>query len=179
MHLELVLDLSSVAFLACFTHFTGRRGCSSIVYSDNGTNFCGAWNELQTRLSQGSRHSKIRLTGSSRPAKLPSSGRLVSSRVASLAEERCGRTLKGLLYLGFVLLLLVCAIFPPIPPIPSILFHVHRCSRSTAAVYQPCDLGSLRRHLWQILCLGSFGNCLCSIPLRSPGCTLYLGLGAT
>ena len=47
MHIELVSDLTFKAFLACFTRFTGRRGCPSTIYSDNGTNFKGAWAELQ------------------------------------------------------------------------------------------------------------------------------------
>ena len=47
VHIELVSDLTSKAFLACFTRFTGYRGCPSTIYSDNGTNFKGAWAELQ------------------------------------------------------------------------------------------------------------------------------------
>ena len=47
VHLELVSDLTSAAFLASFCRFTGRRGCPAVVYSDNGTNFKGAWGELK------------------------------------------------------------------------------------------------------------------------------------
>ena len=47
VHLELVSDLTSNAFLACFCRFTGSRGCPAVVYSDNGTNFKGAWAELK------------------------------------------------------------------------------------------------------------------------------------
>ncbi|XP_055922811.1 uncharacterized protein LOC129953595 [Eupeodes corollae] len=42
IHLELVSDLTSEAFLAAFRRFVSRRGLCSNVYSDNGTNFQGA-----------------------------------------------------------------------------------------------------------------------------------------
>ncbi|XP_055844957.1 uncharacterized protein LOC129911250 [Episyrphus balteatus] len=42
IHLELVSDLTSDAFLAAFRRFVSRRGLCSNVYSDNGTNFQGA-----------------------------------------------------------------------------------------------------------------------------------------
>lgn len=42
IHLELVSDLTSDAFLAAFRRFVSRRGFCSNVYSDNGTNFQGA-----------------------------------------------------------------------------------------------------------------------------------------
>lgn len=47
VHLELVTDLTSEAFLAAFRRFTSRRGKPVNVYSDNGTNFVGAKNELE------------------------------------------------------------------------------------------------------------------------------------
>lgn len=47
LHLELVTDLSSEAFLATFRRFVSRRGKPSIVYSDNGTTFVGAKSELE------------------------------------------------------------------------------------------------------------------------------------
>ncbi|GBM07762.1 hypothetical protein AVEN_83652-1, partial [Araneus ventricosus] len=49
-HFELVSDLTSEAFIACLKRFFARRGKSSIVYSDNATNFVGAQSELK-RLS--------------------------------------------------------------------------------------------------------------------------------
>ncbi|XP_071036455.1 uncharacterized protein [Parasteatoda tepidariorum] len=42
VHLELVSDLSTEAFLASFRRFTARRWLPSDVYSDNATNFKGA-----------------------------------------------------------------------------------------------------------------------------------------
>ncbi|GBM07772.1 hypothetical protein AVEN_85315-1, partial [Araneus ventricosus] len=49
VHFELVTDLTSEAF-ACLKRFFARRGKSSIVYSENATNFVGAQSELK-RLS--------------------------------------------------------------------------------------------------------------------------------
>ncbi|XP_029161043.1 uncharacterized protein LOC114932808 [Nylanderia fulva] len=46
VHIELVTDLSSAAFIAAFRRFCSRRGIPAIVLSDNGTNFRGAQTEL-------------------------------------------------------------------------------------------------------------------------------------
>lgn len=51
VHLELVVDLTTQAFLNCFKRFIARRGLCRNVYSDNATNFIGANNEL-TELSR-------------------------------------------------------------------------------------------------------------------------------
>lgn len=47
VHLELVSDLSTDAFIAAFDRFVARRGLPSDVYSDCGTNFIGANRLLQ------------------------------------------------------------------------------------------------------------------------------------
>ena len=47
IHLEVVSDYSSAAFLQAFNRFTGRRGLPHTVYSDNGTTFRGADRELR------------------------------------------------------------------------------------------------------------------------------------
>lgn len=47
VHLEVVSDLSSEGFLAAMRRFVARRGLPSHIYSDNGTNFVGANNQLK------------------------------------------------------------------------------------------------------------------------------------
>ncbi|XP_050293812.1 uncharacterized protein LOC126734295 [Anthonomus grandis grandis] len=47
IHLELVSDLTTEAFLASFKRFVSRRGKPNQVYSDNGSNFLGANQELK------------------------------------------------------------------------------------------------------------------------------------
>lgn len=46
IHLELVTDLSTDAFLAALNRFVSRRGLCGHIHSDNGTNFQGAAKKL-------------------------------------------------------------------------------------------------------------------------------------
>ena len=47
VHLELVSQLSTEAFMACFDRFVARRGLPLTVTSDNGTNYQGSARELK------------------------------------------------------------------------------------------------------------------------------------
>lgn len=47
IHLELVSDLTTEAFVAALRRFSSRRGKPAHIYSDNGTNFVGANRELK------------------------------------------------------------------------------------------------------------------------------------
>ena len=47
VHLELVSELTTVAFLACLRRFISRRGKPQIIWNDNGTNF--VWSQQRTR----------------------------------------------------------------------------------------------------------------------------------
>lgn len=47
VHLEVVMDLSTDAFLAAFDRFVSRRGLPQDIYSDCGTNFVGASKQLR------------------------------------------------------------------------------------------------------------------------------------
>lgn len=52
IHLEVVEDLSSSAFVASLRRFVSRRGKCARIYSDNATNFVGAQRELSTYLTR-------------------------------------------------------------------------------------------------------------------------------
>ena len=47
VHLELVSDLSTDAFIACLRRFISRRGKPTLLWSDHGTNFVGAAREIK------------------------------------------------------------------------------------------------------------------------------------
>lgn len=47
VHIEVVSDLSTDAFLAALKRFIARRGISTDIYTDNGTNFVGGRNEIK------------------------------------------------------------------------------------------------------------------------------------
>lgn len=47
VHIEIVSDLSTDGFLAALRRFIGRRAIPGHIYSDNGTNFIGAHNQLR------------------------------------------------------------------------------------------------------------------------------------
>ena len=47
VHLELVSDLSTDAFVAALRQFIARRGKPTLVWSDHGTNAVGAAHELR------------------------------------------------------------------------------------------------------------------------------------
>ena len=47
VHLELVSDLTTDAFIACLRRFISRRGKPQTIWSDHGTNFIGASRELR------------------------------------------------------------------------------------------------------------------------------------
>ena len=60
VHLELVSDLTSDAFIACLRQFMGRRGKPSLVImSDNGKNFVAANRELREEFVDFLRHQKL------------------------------------------------------------------------------------------------------------------------
>ena len=51
VHIELVSDLTSEAFIACLRRFVSRRGRPSLIWSDHGSNFVGASNQLKELFS--------------------------------------------------------------------------------------------------------------------------------
>ena len=47
VHIEIAMDLTTQSFFKVFKRFISRRGYPNTIWSDNGTNFIGAKNELQ------------------------------------------------------------------------------------------------------------------------------------
>jgi len=62
IHLELVSDYSSDAFLATLHRFVSRRGYPASIYSDNGTTFQGADRELRSAITNALENSAIQNT---------------------------------------------------------------------------------------------------------------------
>ncbi|KAL7290454.1 hypothetical protein TKK_0016142 [Trichogramma kaykai] len=58
VHIEVVSDLTTRAFLAAYSRFCARRGRPSIVYSDNATTFKGAAVELKSLFEKSSSFSR-------------------------------------------------------------------------------------------------------------------------
>lgn len=52
IHLEIVSDMTTQAFLAAFKRFTARRGHIAELWSDNGTTFVGSARELRSLFAQ-------------------------------------------------------------------------------------------------------------------------------
>lgn len=50
IHIDVVTDLSSIAFIACYERFIARRGRCLKMHSDNGTSFVGTNKELKRAL---------------------------------------------------------------------------------------------------------------------------------
>ncbi|XP_063824787.1 uncharacterized protein LOC135074427 isoform X2 [Ostrinia nubilalis] len=63
VHLELVTDLTTEAYMAALNRFVARRGKPQSITSDNGTNFVGASNDLQRFLSSNNLASHIAQEG--------------------------------------------------------------------------------------------------------------------
>ena len=47
VHFDLCASLSTKEFIATLDRFVARRGCPADIFSDNGTNFVGAWEEIR------------------------------------------------------------------------------------------------------------------------------------
>ena len=62
VHLEIVSDLTTDAFLATFRRFIARRGKPTLIWSDTGSNFVGADREMKT-LFQVSQPAEDRIGG--------------------------------------------------------------------------------------------------------------------
>ncbi|XP_033222850.1 uncharacterized protein LOC117176703 [Belonocnema kinseyi] len=98
VHIEIVSDLTSEAFLACLRRFFARRGKSSDLYSDNATNFKGAKREIdelhqylknQTNIDEISQHvaNRDRVAGHFIPPRSPHFGGLWEVAVKSFKHH--------------------------------------------------------------------------------------------
>ena len=94
VHLELVSDETTEAFIAALRRFIGRRGCPHTIHSDNGGNFQGAKNDLmalqtmlRTAVSSGEFESFLlhkEITWKMTPARSPHFGGLWEAGVKSM-----------------------------------------------------------------------------------------------
>lgn len=97
VHLELVTDLTTDAYIAALNRFVARRGKPRSITSDNGTNFVGASNDLHRFLQASNVASEIAQEGiefNFTPAYSPHFNSLAEAAVKS-----CKHHLKRLLHL--------------------------------------------------------------------------------
>lgn len=59
VHIELVSDLTTAAFIGSLRRFFARRGLAENLYSDNATNFVGAKKGFDTWLTQSKGHDEV------------------------------------------------------------------------------------------------------------------------
>ncbi|XP_067616463.1 uncharacterized protein [Eurosta solidaginis] len=52
VHLDVVTDLTTIAFIACYERFVSHRGRCERIYSDNGTAFVGAAKEIKRAMNR-------------------------------------------------------------------------------------------------------------------------------
>ncbi|GBP08516.1 hypothetical protein EVAR_77195_1 [Eumeta japonica] len=100
VHLELVSDLTKEAFISALNRFIARRGKPRNIFSDNGTSFVGAFNELSNILKQDfSSHFTEGINFSFIPAYTPHFGGLWESAVKSIKYHL--RRVLGLTHLTY------------------------------------------------------------------------------
>lgn len=94
VHIEVVSELSTEAFLAAFDRFVGRRGLPSDMYSDNGTNFVGADRVLKRLVKNSTSFNDIKSSASQRgvnwhfiPPRSPHFGGLWEAGIKSLKKH--------------------------------------------------------------------------------------------
>ncbi|XP_029162628.1 uncharacterized protein LOC114934145 [Nylanderia fulva] len=94
IHLELVSDYSTPAFLNAFQRFCARRGLPAVMYSDNGTTFTGADKELSRAYRDAQRNTDFlnliatdRITWSFIPPHAPHFGGLWEAGVKSVKHH--------------------------------------------------------------------------------------------
>jgi len=115
VHLELVSNLSTEAFLAALRRFIARRGYSTKILSDNGTNFVGESNYLKT-LFRLLKEPHIQDFASSKniewsfiPSFSPNFGGLLESSI-KLAKRHLYKTCQGVILTFEELSTLLCQI---------------------------------------------------------------------
>ncbi len=81
VHIEVVSDLSTLAFIAAFQRFCARRGICQSIWSDNATNFLGADNVFKQHCTS------LNITWHNIPARSPHHGGVWEAAVK--AGKRC------------------------------------------------------------------------------------------
>lgn len=101
VHLELVSDMTKEAFISALNRFIARRGKPRNIFSDNGSNFIGAFNELANILKQNFSTNMVEqgIHFSFIPAYTPHFGGLWESAVKSVKHHL--RRVLGLAHLTY------------------------------------------------------------------------------